>query len=249
MRAYVINLDTAIDRWSSIEKTFAETSFEMVRISAVDGTTLRFPIKEYSEGLYRWFHGRPTSPGHIGCYLSHVKAMRTFLESDAPHALIAEDDLTLGDDFEEVLRAAMKYSTHWNVLRLTGLRTCRSATIAKLFGPYSLAIGLSRLKGTGAYVVDRRAAQALSTGLLPMRLPIDHALDREWFFGLRAASILPFPASQTEAGFRSSIHRGRALKLSSLRRFVATYPYQAVNEITRWVFRGSQYLRTKLRAT
>src|SRR5262245_14594338 len=152
MRAYIINLDAATDRWSSIEKTFEKTSFEVVRISGVDGATLHFPIKEYSEGLYRWFHGRPASPGHVGCYLSHVKAMKTFLESDAPHALIVEDDLTLGDDFEEVLRAAMKYSTHWNVLRLTGLRPCRSATIAKLFGPYTLAIGLSRLKGTGAYV-------------------------------------------------------------------------------------------------
>ena len=45
------------------------------------------------------------------------------------------------------------------------------------------------------------AARALVAGLLPMRLPFDHAFDREWFFGLRAATVLPSPCSQIESDF------------------------------------------------
>ena len=148
-------------------------------------------------------------------------------------------------DFEDVLAAALRHSRHWNILRLTGLSDGVPAKATKLFGDYSLCISLGRVKGTGAYIIDKRAARTLVSRLLPMWLPIDHALDREWFFGLRAAYILPFPASQRESGFRSSIQKGTSRKLSSLRRCVATYPYQAFNEVTRWIFRTTHYFRIK----
>jgi glycosyl transferase family 25 len=246
MRAYVINLDTAKERWSFIERAFAGTKFNLCRISGVDGNALKFPIESYSEGLYRWFHGRPTNPRHVGCYLSHVKAMEAFLATSDEHALIAEDDLVLRPDFEAALEAALSYSRHWNILRLTGLSRGRPASVARLCGDYSLCISFGRLKGTGAYVLDRAAAHAWVARLLPMRLPIDHALDREWFYGLRAMYILPFPAYQTESGFFSSIHLGESMKLSALRRSVTTYPYQALNEATRWLLRALSYLRMKL---
>ncbi|MEO7933075.1 MAG: glycosyltransferase family 25 protein [Chthoniobacterales bacterium] len=243
MRAYIINLDSATDRWASVSQSFAGTQFDIHRVSGVNGHALQLPIPEYSEGLYRWFHGRPTSLGHVGCYLSHVKAMREFLTSEDDYALIAEDDLTLEPDFEAAIQEAMHYHRSWNILRLTGLSRGKPAVIGKLFGHYQICIGFGRLKGTGAYVVDRRAAEALVEGLIPMRLPIDHAMDREWCFGLSAAYIYPFPASQTETGFKSSIQIGKSLKLSSFRRYLATYPYQVYNEISRWLFRGWHYLR------
>lgn len=246
MKAYLINLDSAQDRWASVEKAFSQTSFTVCRISAVNGHALRLPIPEYSEPLYRWFHGRTTAFGQVGCYLSHIKAMQAFLATDDECALIGEDDLTLRPDFEAALAAALAHSKHWNILRLTGLGQSRPLPVAKLFADYRLCIGLGRLKGTGAYLIDRKAARALVTGLLPMRLPIDHAIDREWFFGLRAAYILPFPASQLESGFRTSIHRkGQDIRLSSLRRCFSTYPYQAFNETTRWLFRTRNYLAAR----
>ncbi len=243
LRAYLINLDSAPERWKSVSHAFQGTQFEIHRVSGINGHALQLPIPEYAEGLYRWFHGRPTSLGHVGCYLSHIKAMEEFLTSNDTHALIGEDDLTLEPDFEAAISAAMTHSKHWNLLRLTGLSGGKPAVIRKLIGDYRLCIGFARLKGTGAYIVDRKAAEALVKGLIPMRLPIDHAMDREWRFGLTAAYIYPFPASQTATGFKSSIQIGKSLKLPSLRRYVTTYPYQIFNEISRYLFRGWQYLR------
>jgi glycosyl transferase, family 25 len=93
--------------------------------------------------------------------------------------------------------------------------------------------------------VDRRAAKAFVECLLPMWLPFDHAVDREWNFGLSAACILPFPASQTDHDFPSSIQKGKVRKLSTWRRCLTTYPYQAFNEVCRWVFRSIQYWRLR----
>lgn len=246
MRAYIINLDRAEDRRTFSERAFAGTKFNLCRIAAVDGDILKVPVEGYSESLYRCFHGRPTNLRHVGCYLSHVKAMEAFLATNDEHALIAEDDLVLRPDFEAALEAALSYSRHWNILRLTGLSRGRPAKVARLCGDYSLCVSFGRLKGTGAYVLDRAAARAWLARLLPMRLPIDHALDREWFYGLRAVYILPFPAYQTESGFLSSIQMGHSIKLSALRRSVTTYPYQALNEVMRYLFRTLSYLRMRL---
>ncbi len=246
MRAYIINLDRAKDRWASVEQSFTGTKFDVCRVAAVDGSVLATPIAGYSEGMYRWFHGRPTSVGHVGCYFSHIKSLVAFLATEDEHALIVEDDVTLSGDFEEAVQSALRFSKHWNVLRLTGLSNGTPAKVAGLCADYGLYVGFGRLKGTGAYVLDRKAARAWVGQLMPMRLPIDHAVDREWFQGLRAMYVLPFPASQNEAGFRSSIHIGKTQKLSALRRYIATYPYQAFNEVTRCLFRTVSYLRMRL---
>jgi glycosyl transferase family 25 len=149
-------------------------------------------------------------------------------------------------DFDAVIEAAMAYARSWNILRVTGLSRGHPVRLARLLDDYSLCVSLGRLKGSGAYVIDRGAATALLSRLLPMRLPYDHALDREWFLGLRAAYINPFPASQIESPFLSSVQPGIYLKLSRTRRTLTTYPYQACNEIMRWCFRGAAYLRFKL---
>jgi glycosyl transferase family 25 len=113
-------------------------------------------------------------------------------------------------------------------------------------GDYAICVNFGRLKGAGAYVVDRKAAEAFVARLLPMWLPWDHACDREWFQGLRAASVLPFPISQTDSGFKSSIQGSSRKPLPSWRRWYSAYPYQAVNEVSRWAVRCVSFLRWKL---
>ena len=246
MRAFIINLDSATDRWAFIQSAFAGSQLRLCRVTAVDWKTLTLSHAQYSEKLYRWFHGRTPNVRELACYLSHLKAMKAFLATDDDHALIGEDDLVLRADFDAAIQAAMGYTRFWNILRVTGLSRGHPLKLARLSDIYFLCVNLGRLKGAGAYVIDRVAATALLDRLLPMRLPYDHAFDREWFFGLRAAFISPFPASQIESPFLSSVQPGIYLKLSRTRRTLATYPYQAWNEMTRWFFRGAAYLRFKL---
>lgn len=249
MRAFIINLESASDRWAFVENSFARSQCIRCRVSAIDGKQLSLPHAQYSETFYRWFHGRTSNPRELACYLSHLRAMETFLATDEPYGLIAEDDLVLRPEFDALIALALQHSCSWNILRLAGLSPGHPAPIARLQNGYSLCVTMGRLKGTGAYLLDRRAARTLLARLLPMRLPFDHALDREWFWGLRAASISPFPASQTESDFLSSVQPGIYPKLSRWRRYLTTYPYQAFNEIARWAFRSSHYLQDKLVCT
>jgi glycosyl transferase family 25 len=245
MRAYLINLDAATDRRAFMEKALAALRFPVTRISAVDGRTLARPIPDYDEAKYHRRHGRTTKPGEIGCYLSHVFAWRAFLATGDAYGLMCEDDLVLGPDLEKVIDLALPHAAHWNILRLSALGEGHPASVLRLDSQYSLAVNLGRLKGTGAYLIDRRGAATLVAGMLPMWLPFDHALDREWAFGLKAARISPWPCSQTDKLFRSTIQGQKARKLSALRRWATTYPYQIVNEFCRWAIRSLQFFRMK----
>lgn len=249
LRAYILNLDSATDRYAHMESQFRKTRISPQRVRAVAGDELTFPHPQYAEGLYRWFHGRDTNPREVGCYLSHVAALRAFLESGESHGLICEDDVTFGDDLERVLESALSQRHSWNILRVSGLGRGTPLRVADLGKGYSLCVSLGRLKGCGAYVVDRQAAEVLARKLLPMRLPFDHAFDREWFFGLSAAYVLPLPVSQTGTTFRSSIQAGPNRKRSAWRRALGTYPYQAANEALRWLCRGGQAVRARLCAS
>lgn len=244
--AYVINLESATKRWSHILSTFSEAGINFIRIDAIDGNSVDLRPAVYSENAYRWRHGRETNPPEVGCYLSHLRALEAFLASDAEIALICEDDITVGPDLSVVLTSALTDPRCWNVLRLAGLSEGRPLRVKRLPGGYRLCINLARMKGAGAYLIDRQAAQTFATRLVPMRLPYDHAMDREWFHGLSAACVLPFPINQKQKRFGSSIQTYSKPKLSSIRRCVTTYPYQICNELARWICRGSAFVRVKL---
>lgn len=247
MKAYVINLDTVPERWEHMQRAFAETPFSVVRVSAVSGRDLKLPIPEFDEETFRRRHGRLTNIFEVACYLSHIKAMKTFLESGESHAMICEDDLYPTKDATRVIGKLMKAAPFWNIARITGLSAGSPWKVVSLGEGYFLNVQMGRLKGCGAYIVDRKAAEALVKGLLPMWLPWDHAADREWPFGLKAVSVSPFPISQTEEKFTSAIQGNSQPRLSSRERWRSTYPYQITNEVSRWISRGMLWLSLKLR--
>ena len=75
MHAFIINLDSATDRWAFIQASFAGSQLVLCRVPAVDAKTLTLSHAQYSERLYRWFHGRTPNVRELACYLSHLKAM------------------------------------------------------------------------------------------------------------------------------------------------------------------------------
>lgn len=103
---YVINLPHSEDRKERITRRLEyhnilnKTTF----ISAIDG-------KEKSE-LMAWFeqgstHKKSTRPEHA-CFLSHLKALRSFLSSDQQEAIILEDDAVLCNNFTSRLNNVLQ---------------------------------------------------------------------------------------------------------------------------------------------
>lgn len=245
-RAYIINLDRAPERWEHMSKVFGEAGISVVQVPAIDGKEMKLPLPNFDGEKFHRYHGRNINVFEVACYLSHIKALKLFLESTDDFAMICEDDLFLKKNCKEVVEAALANARLWNILRLTGLRIGRACHVKPLNESYFLTLHFGRLKGAGAYLIDRKAASIFVRELLPMWLPWDHAIDREWNFGLKALSVEPYPISQTEEKFKSAIQTLSQPKRSTFERCLTTYPYQAINESLRWIFRGAYFLKAKL---
>ena len=84
---YVINLDGEPHRWKEVDDMLKFWEIEnYTRISAYDGRE-----DDLSDILKGRYPDAMTS-GEVGCTTSHLKALKEFLKTDAPCAIIMEDD-------------------------------------------------------------------------------------------------------------------------------------------------------------
>ena len=247
-KVYVLNLDRSPERLNDFMQSFAPTGLQIVRIAAVDGNELTLPHHDYDEHRYRLYHGKQTSMGVIGCYFSHIKALRSFLESDAETALICEDDVSAKPELLQVLDEVLTLQKHWDFLRLNGWRVPVMGIngwhipmyipVRKLVFGYRLSVPVYWTEGAGAYLVNRKAAEKIITFSLPMYLPYDHAYEQNWRMNLTAMMVVPFPIVLNEHSQRSMIQE-RSMpkeKLPFLQRYLLSpmLPYRGLMTCQRW---------------
>lgn len=232
----VINLDRAADRMAHMARELQAVGLPYTRIAAVDGTTLQRPHPDFSESHYRHLHGRHWAPKELGCYLSHIQCLRTFLASDAQYALILEDDVRLDPDIRPVLTEALTQTQHWNLLRLSTVNSGTWWPVRPL-GRTNLAVCLTREKGAGGYVVDRVAARQMVDKLLPMRLAWDIAFDLEWLLGFKTLGVYPMVIQQN-AGFGTDIQDDLdKIKVRSKLKYLTVAPFRLFLELSRLGYR------------
>ena len=87
---YVINLDDQVSRWAAAESMLSYWQVEnYTRVSAYDGR------EDDLGGILKGRYPDQMSGGEIGCVTSHLNAMKMFLETGDPYAVMMEDDCSL----------------------------------------------------------------------------------------------------------------------------------------------------------
>lgn len=94
---YLVSLDDDIKRREALATFFPLYYPKIIKVSAVDGR--KITAKSYYNSIINTYHttNKLLSPAELGCTLSHIKALKEFLESDNEYALILEDDI-IGND-------------------------------------------------------------------------------------------------------------------------------------------------------
>ena len=189
---YVINLDRSPDRWKEILRVFEGVEVNLIRVSAVDVSLLEHHPgpPEFYERRFRRLIGRDAVPGEIGCYFSHLAALRRFLETDAEFALICEDDIIPDKNLAEVLREACRYAHTWELLRVMKARQTSLVPYATLGTGHRLCTAITDFIYAAGYAVNRRGAELLLKKLASMTIPYDMALMSGWR-NIREASLSP----------------------------------------------------------
>jgi len=245
LSTFLINLDRAPERRTRMAFLLNRLGLDFERVSAVDGAKLRLPSMSFDERGYSLRHGRRPNPYEIGCFLSHVDCARRLLASRGEYALILEDDLNFDPNFVTVLAEVLANRDKWDIVRLSTVNVGKKYRVQRLTHQHSLAISLTREKGSGAYLINRRAAEWITRRLVPMRLPYDLAFDLEFLQGLRAFFVDPPPVRQ-DADPRSQIQVKTSDYKLGWRRPPTVIPYRAAIEITRFVTRAARLLRRRL---
>lgn len=196
LHTFVINLDRSPERLEQIGRSLDALALPWTRVPAVDGRLLPEAERRAAldEHAYRRQHGMSPVPGELGCYLSHVGAMRRFLGSDAALALILEDDVRPRAALPRVLQALQDCAAHWDMVKISGVHSGTPIRVRPLVDDHWLAVMLTKCTGSSAYLINREAARAYLDRLLPMTLPYDHVFDQGWRFGLRVRMVTPWPA-------------------------------------------------------
>lgn len=176
---YVINLDRRPDRWAVMAEQLDRLGIEAERIPAVDGRNLSDRDRRFGP------YGRLLLPA-VGCCRSHAAAMRRLLATDAPAALVLEDDIELAEDTPDMLRSVDWWPGSANIIRLEHTFTDRVGELIKTWlrksveGTTPTSRGLHRIEfwvgGSGAYLIDRAGAKAALGPLQAPRQPADHIL-------------------------------------------------------------------------
>lgn len=233
---YVINLDRDKDRLELLRRNFEALGLSFERVPAVMGKDLHdwrawVDMTTYA-GRNRQDEPRP---GEVGCYLSHLKAMETFLRTDAPWCVIFEDDVDLKPDLREVLEALGRRDD-WDMVKLFNFHSGLPVRKGQLSDRHDLVIHLTRTTSAAAYAINRQAAGKLVGTMLPMTEQLDHAHDRPWETGMRIRGVRPMPVALAVASAATSTigyhdqHRSNRSISKSARLFF----YRAGKEICRF---------------
>ncbi len=89
----VINLERSVERLASMVSQLNRLGLVWERLPAVAPTqvqALQHPL--YNRNRANQLFNRDLAPAEIGCFLSHIAALSSFVESNVPIGLVLEDD-------------------------------------------------------------------------------------------------------------------------------------------------------------
>lgn len=220
---YVINLDRDVDRWNSVLNESSHGFLETHRVKAIDAHDLSSPDF--------------VALGVHAAWLSHMKAMNTFLESDSDFAIIAEDDFHIKRPSDLLSYIKVLSNLDWDMVQFgflkPGIDTRIKLLIARVDNLLFNYLGiLSQVPGfTNSKFSSRmRVRQSLAT---PRGFVIDDCQPGAHFYLVtrsfcQSISTLNDPQFLSIDDFYTALSRMRTFKMLRVKRNLVTQkPFSA----------------------
>ena len=174
---FCVNLDKRRQRYEKFCKQPGTKGLTIHRFSAVEGNAIEYlksdkislQTKYNIQNKARRSHGEINTLGAIGCSMSHYEVWQKFLQTDASHCLVLEDDARLVEGFAEMVA---KYSADFtgDVWALSYKLYDKRLVPVSPGSPWKTPI---YYWGTAAYIISREGATKLSSNFFPIECHMD----------------------------------------------------------------------------
>ena len=227
---FVINLDRRPDRLHSIAGELGRLGLEATRVPAIDALSVADDELNRRVNFCGGLRLRSLQRAEAACTLSHLRAMETFLSnSDAPAALILEDDTELANDLPLFVENVEWWPKHAALVKLETQDWKEFREFGPECAPRHHGRQLRRIllwtPAAGGYMLGRQAASFI---LSSCRVIAD-AADRILFDlrtsksarELRPVQVLPGLVRQRLTEFESDLEHIRkdSSRIKGMRRF------------------------------
>ena len=187
--AFFINRCCDKERLAAVQIELGRAGIAAERIAAVDGLAVPEEFRRYFfvDGL------RPTrlSPGEVGCYASHLTALKLVVDRGLDSALILEDDAVLPDRLAETVGDILAALPNgWDLVHLCANPSRAVKPVVQLDQSRQL-VRYSRIPfGAVGYLISRQGAEKF---LAPVERtwPIDTDFRRPWQFRMEVYGVVP----------------------------------------------------------
>ena len=194
-KIFVINLDDSIIRFRKIKSQLENQNLVFERISAVDlrKNNNNHLLKYYNKRKNYYGYKRYLSLGEIGCYLSHRNCWEKILKEPIDYAIILEDDVTLINDLNEVIRCINSCNLNfWEYLKIGETPVKRTHKIIKTIGKFSFVRYKKLPICAFAQIVNKAGAKKLLENSQSIYRPVDIDIQYTWKNKVKAFGLLPY---------------------------------------------------------
>lgn len=154
-----VNLESATDRRERLLRQARAAGIGLRLVTAYAGKDLSDGDKAgYDRTRRLQEFSRDLTPNEIGCILSHLKALREFVETGVPYAVIMEDDVVFSPEMKEGIDYIVHRTAGWQVLKLFSRRG-KTADITPADAPVRFIFPKKIYWATVAILYTREAAE------------------------------------------------------------------------------------------
>ncbi len=137
-------------------------------------------------------HGRRLTASELGCYLSHLRAIKQAYKNGYQYVCLIEDDVVIESRFGDVYRAVLDKGL--DMVRLMSLRIRKRVVLEALVGEHHLVRPERGGLGTQAYVLNRVGMQKFIDYAQNIYEPVDKVFDHFFLFDLNVYAVEPHVA-------------------------------------------------------
>ena len=162
---------------------------------AVDGRK-GLPLLESDElintGRALLLRNRMLTPTQVGCYLSHLRAVKKAFSQGYDRLCLLEDDVAIDDGFFEVFPELLTLDEAHELVRFMGLRIRPRKIVSTLCGGrFDLVRPVRGVAGTQGYIINRLGMRKLLDTASNIYEPIDIVYDHSFLHGIRVYGVEP----------------------------------------------------------